>query len=381
MERKVFAWTPFWSILRKEFVHLRRDRMSLAMAVGIPLLMLFLFGYGINTDIRHLPTIVWDQSFSEESQNVIQCFINSTYFSIQGQAQSYDDIRKALATGRSRVAIVIPPDYSLRLQNGQRAAVEVLIDGSEPQSTQQAMHVAQGVIHSRGASLFGRKLGKEVALDEVLPLEAEVGVWYNPELKTHLFTIPALIGLIMQNVTMTLTAFALVREKERGTMEQLICTPIRPAELILGKLIPYVVVGMVTFALVLAAGTYWFAVPVRGSLSLLVSLAFLFILTSLSIGMLMSTFSENQLQAMQMAFAFILPSILLSGFVFPRETMPPFIRILGNFIPLTDFLVILRGIFLKEVGFDYLYGEVLTLTGFTALLFTLALLRFRKRVS
>ncbi|MTV48561.1 ABC transporter permease subunit [Heliobacillus mobilis] len=355
--------------------------MSLAMAVGIPLLMLFLFGYGINTDIRHLPTIVWDQSFSEESQNVIQCFINSTYFSIQGQAQSYDDIRKALATGRSRVAIVIPPDYSLRLQNGQRAAVEVLIDGSEPQSTQQAMHVAQGVIHSRGASLFGRKLGKEVALDEVLPLEAEVGVWYNPELKTHLFTIPALIGLIMQNVTMTLTAFALVREKERGTMEQLICTPIRPAELILGKLIPYVVVGMVTFALVLAAGTYWFAVPVRGSLSLLVSLAFLFILTSLSIGMLMSTFSENQLQAMQMAFAFILPSILLSGFVFPRETMPPFIRILGNFIPLTDFLVILRGIFLKEVGFDYLYGEVLTLTGFTALLFTLALLRFRKRVS
>ncbi|ABZ82974.1 abc transporter [Heliomicrobium modesticaldum Ice1] len=369
--------TPFWSVFRKEFLHLWRDRPSLAMAAGIPLMMLFLFGYGVNPDVRRLPTVVWDQCRSAESRELLQAFVNTTYFELKESAGGYGDIGQSLAAGRSRVALIIPPDFAANLQAGRLATIQVLLDGTEPQSTRQALQVAQSLVQAHGAQMLRQKEG---ALQQSFPLEARIGIWYNRELKTHFFTIPALIGLIMQNVTMTLTAFALVREKERGTMEQLIVTPVRPAELILGKLCPYVIVGMISFTLVLSAGSAWFSVPVRGSLPLLFGLAFLFVLTSLSIGMLMSTFSDNQLQAMQMAFAFILPSILLSGFVFPRETMPTPIRILGNFIPLTDFLVILRGIFLKEIGMGELYREVLSLAAFTVFLFVVALRRFRKRL-
>ena len=213
-----------------------------------------------------------------------------------------------------------------------------------------------------------------------LPVQLESRMLYNPNMDSVLFNIPGLIGLILQNVTVLLTAFALVREKERGTMEQLMVTPIKPVELILGKLIPYVIIGLLSFILVVLAGIYWFGVPLKGSFALLFILGLLFSITSLSIGILISTVAQTQLQAMQMAFVVILPSILLSGFIFPRETMPVFIQWLGGIIPLTYFVIILRGIFLKDSSITSLWSETLILAVFTVLICVIAVLRFRKKL-
>jgi ABC-2 type transport system permease protein len=212
------------------------------------------------------------------------------------------------------------------------------------------------------------------------PIEILPRVLYNPNMESLIFNIPALIGLIMQNVTAILTAFALVREKERGTMEQLVVTPIRPIELMLGKLLPYVFIGIFSFTIVLVTGVGWFGVPVKGSIPLLITLSLLFLITTLAVGMLISTVARTQLQAMQMSFAFILPSVLLSGFMFPRETMPVFIQWIGGMIPLTYFLEILRGIFLKESTLASLWQETLILSVFAILICLLATLKFKKKI-
>jgi len=257
----------------------------------------------------------------------------------------------------------------------------VLIDGTDPNIARTALATAQLVSSAYGGkmvqaetSLLAGPRGRQGGL------EAETRVLYNPEMKSLIFNIPGLIGLIMQNVTTMLTAFAMVREKERGTMEQLVVTPIRSGELILGKLIPYVGIGLFSFTLVLLAGTAWFRVPVQGSLTLLFLLSLLFLVTTLAIGLLISTLAQTQLQAMQLTFLLILPSILLSGFIFPRETMPPVIKGIGGLFPLTYFLVILRGVFLKGLSMEYLWRETMVLSIFAIMLCTLAMARYRKTV-
>ncbi|MBX6394896.1 MAG: ABC transporter permease [Alicyclobacillaceae bacterium] len=375
-----FSWSRFQAIALKEFLQIRRDPASLAIAAVMPLMLLLIFGYAVNTDVDHLPTAVWDQDQSQQSRELIRRFTNSQYFEPRYQVEGYEALQKLMDAGDIKVALVIPPDYSKNLDTNRPADVQVLVDGADPNTARTAVANAQLIVNNLAFEHQQAVFAREGMGSVVLPLQAQIRVLYNPDMKSLFFNIPALIGLIMQNVISILTAFAIVREKERGTMEQLIVTPVRPSELILGKLTPYVGIGMCSFLLVLGMGIAWFGVPVKGSLLLLVVLSLLFLVTSLAVGILVSTLARTQLQAMQISFGFILPSVVLSGFIFPRETMPWILKGISGLIPLTYFLEILRGIFLKGVGAAELWKEILYLAGFALLFCAVAIKRFRKKL-
>ncbi|MBP1931442.1 ABC transporter permease [Ammoniphilus resinae] len=379
-ERMGYSFIRFKSIIRKELLQIRRDPPSLAIAIVMPILMIFLFGYAVNTDVNHLPMGVWDQDKSSQSRELVQQFVNTEYYDYLYQIEGYEELQQSIDEGKVKVALVIPANYSTLLDTGKEAKLQLLIDGADPNTARTALANAQLLIQNKSTSIQLQKLEKQGLGPVEMPITLQSRVLYNPNMESLVFNIPALIGLIMQNVTAILTAFTLVREKERGTMEQLVVTPVRPLELIVGKLVPYIGIGMFSFCLVLLTGISWFGVPVKGSIILLVVLSLLFLITTLAIGILISTVSKTQLQAMQMSFAFILPSVLLSGFIFPRESMPMVVQWLGGAIPLTYFLEILRGIFLKGVSLHSLWDETLILSSFTVLICLVAILKFRKRI-
>jgi ABC-2 type transport system permease protein len=350
-----------WSIVAKEFIQIRRDPRTLAIVLVMPLMQLVLFGYAINTAVDHIATIVFDQSSDAQSRGFLNSFFNTGYFDLAGRAGSLDQVRQAIDAGRARVGIVVPPDFSRDLVAGRPPKAQVLVDGSDPNTAQTALLVA-GTLAQRG--------GQSVDMRPV--------VLYNPSMQSINFMIPGLLGLILQFQTLLLTAFAVVRERERGTLEQLVVTPIKSWELMLGKILPFVVVAFGNVLLASAIGRFWFGVEFAGNYLLLLALAGLFVLSSLGLGLLISTVSQTQAQAMQMALFVMLPSIILSGFVFPREGMPHPIRELGLLIPLTYFLQILRGIILKGVGVEVVWPEVLALAAFGVIVFGLSANRFRK---
>jgi len=350
-----------WSIVAKEFIQIRRDPRTLAIVLVMPLMQLVLFGYAINTAVDHIATIVFDQAQDAQSRGFLNSFFNTGYFDPTGQAGSLEQVRQAIDAGRARVGIVVPPEFSHDLVAGRPPKAQVLVDGSDPNTAQTALLVA-GTLAQRG--------GQSI---DVRPV-----VLYNPSMQSINFMIPGLLGLILQFQTLLLTAFAVVRERERGTLEQLVVTPIKSWELMLGKILPFVVVAFGNVLLASAIGRFWFGVEFAGNYLLLLALAGLFVLSSLGLGLLISTVSQTQAQAMQMALFVMLPSIILSGFVFPREGMPHPIRELGLLIPLTYFLQILRGIILKGVGVEVLWPEVLALAAFGVIVFGLSANRFRK---
>lgn len=377
-----FSWVRFLAVLRKEFLHIRRDRASLIMAIAMPIGMLLLFGYAVNTDVDHLPTVVWDQSQTADSREFITSMRNTQYLNPDDFVQGYQQIEGYLDSGKARVAVIIPPDFGKELQkdNGQ-ADVQILVDGSDPTVARAAMSAVQMLGLNKSLEIQGVRLAaRGAAAGTNMPLNVETRVWYNPDMKSMVFNIPALIGLILQNVIAMLTSFSIVREKERGTMEQVVVTPIRSLELLLGKLLPFVFIGFVSLTLILATGIFWFGVIPSGSIQLLVLLSTIFLFTILAIGLLISSVARTQLQAMQMTFILILPSILLSGFIFPRETMPTFLKILGGLFPLTYFLEIVRGIFLKGVGMEYLWQDTLILCAFAIILVGIAAKKFKKNL-
>lgn len=375
-----FSPARYWSVVKKEIIQVKRDRPSLAIALAMPLMMLFLFGYAVNTDVSDIKTAVWDQSPSAYSRELVSQLENTRVFQVVAHAGSYREIEAMLDDGSASVALVIPPDYVRKRDRGEMAEVQMLIDGSDPNIARTASSNAQLIVQNNAITIQEERMQKQ-GLGPMEPaVELDTRVLFNPNMESIVFNIPGLIGLIMQNVTMILTAFSLVREKERGTMEQLIVTPIRPLELLLGKITPYVFIGFFSFCLVLLLGTAWFGVPVKGSAALLVSLSVLFLVTTLTLGIFISTVARTQLQAMQIAFAFILPSVLLSGFMFPRETMPVVIQWLGGIVPLTYFLEILRGIFLKGVGLEALWKDMIGMVVFFLLMISVAILRFRKKI-
>jgi ABC-2 type transport system permease protein len=370
----------YWSIVKKEFIQIKRDKASFGIAIGMPVMMMLLFGYAVATQLEHISTVVLDQSRTAESRELVKSFQNTLYFDIKEQVNSMEAVEQSISSGKAHAALVIPPDYSTELLNKERPQVQLIIDGSDPTTARTAF--SSGMM---AGERYGMKVMEE--LGEKLPQKAQIGgvevstrVLYNPSLRNQNFTIPGLVGLIMQNITVLLTAFALVRERERGTIEQLIVTPIKSSELILGKLTPYVLIGFLDFLFSLALGMLWFQVPIRGSLSLLIFLGAGFVICALAIGILISTISKTQLQAMQLSFLIILPSVLLSGFVFPREAMPQIIQWLGYAMPLTYFLNILRGIITKGVGMEYLIKDVVMLFGLGAFLLGLSVVRFRKKL-
>lgn len=369
------------SVVKKEIIQIRRDPPSLAMAFVVPVMMLLIFGYAVTTDVEHIDTAVLDQTNSLESRQLVEVFRNTGYFDTETYVQNFAELTTLIDTGRARVGIIIPPDYTNKLKRNEEAQLQLIVDGSDPLVARTALSTAQVVAQHEAFDLKVqtlRQTGLPVNLQPAIDLRFRI--WYNPNMESMKFNIPGLIGLIMQNITMMLTAFAMVRERERGTLEQLIITPVKPFELIVGKLIPYIFIAFIDILIILGFGTFWFNVPVNGSILLLLGLSFIFLMGALGLGMFVSTLAKTQLQAMQVSFMIILPSVLLSGFMFPRESMPKIIQLIGYVIPLTYFLRILRGIVLKGVGFAYLWQDVILLTVFAAAILTLSIVRMKKRL-
>ena len=359
-------------MLWKEFIQLRRDRLTFALMTALPAVQLMLFGYAIQTDVRKLPTVVLDESRTSESRALIQVLQNTDNFLVVASVNSRALAQRWIERGAARVALVIPPDYQRQLRRGQTGRAQLLIDAADPQSSGAAIAGAQLAAQARGAQLLASRF--KIAP----PVEIRVRPWYNPAQRSAVFIVPGIVGILL-TITMTLiTSTAVVRERERGTLEQLIVTPIGKTSLMLGKLIPFVLVGYVQMSVVLLLGTTFFKIPIRGSLPLLYGLALVFIVASLGIGLIISTIARNQLQAMQLSFFFMLPNILLSGYVFPRAAMPLPAQWIGALLPLTWFLEILRGVLLKGVGIRDLWEELAVLATFAVVLLVIAVRRFSK---
>ena len=352
------------AIAAKEFRHLQRDELSRAMILGIPLVMTLLFGYAINTDVRHLPAAVVDSAETSASRLLIAQAQATRLVDIIAHYESAAELERALARGEIAVGIFVPPDFEQRLARRDRPLAQLLIDGSDP------------VVQSAARTL-GQLPAAE--LEPSLP-GLELKIFYNPERRSPLFIVPGLCGVIL-NLTMVLfTAVAIVRERERGNMELLITTPIRGIELMIGKILPYLLIGYVQVTIIMLLGIWLFDVPMTGALSDFLMGVGLFVIAALTLGLVISTVATNQFQAFQMTFMSFLPQLLLSGFMFPFEGMPRPAQWLAELFPLTHFLRIVRGIVLKEADLLLLWRDVWPLVAFFALFLILATLRFRKRL-
>ena len=367
-------------MIAKEFIQLRRDALAVTLALFVPVAMLFIFGWAINTDVKHIPTAVFDQSGSVEARTLLEAFQNSQYFNIRYWASSHSELRRLIDDGSAKVGVVIPPDYAKQLSR-QTANIQVLVDASDPMVATSAVNAAS----SLGAQLSLQVLTRNPAgaapmrRDEP-PVDFRVRAWYNPDLASAIFIVPGLIGALLMQTTITAMAVTVVREREKGTLEALIVSPIRRWELMLGKIVPNLLVayGQMTMALLVAY--FVFDVPIRGSLVLLYVLSLVYMMGTLGIGIYVSTAARTVPQAMQLSFLTFLPSIYLSGLLFPIEGMPWGAQYLAHVIPLTYYLRIVRGIILKGVGLDYLWPNLLPLLVFGAVVFTLSVLRFRKQL-
>lgn len=370
----------FKSIIKKEFIQIKRDKASFGIAIGMPIMMMLLFGYAVSTQLENISTVVLDQSKTTESRELVKSFQNTLYFDIKEEVNSMDTVTQDINSGKIHAAIIIPPHYSTLLLNKEKPTIQLLIDGSDPTTARTAFSSGVMAGQSQGLKVMSNLSEKLSQKPQVGGIDVSTKVLYNPSLRNQNFTIPGLVGLVMQNITVLLTAFALVRERERGTIEQLIVSPLKSTELILGKLVPYVIIGFLDFLFSLALGMLWFNVPIHGSLGLLIFLGAGFVICALAIGILISTISKTQLQAMQLSVLIILPSVLLSGFVFPREAMPKIIQLLGYALPLTYFLNILRGIITKGVGMEYLFKDVALLFSLGLVLLIISIARFKKKL-
>ena len=365
-----------WGIVVKEFVQMRRDRLTFAMILGIPLLQLTLFGYAINSDPRHLPAAVRVADQGPQGRTVLAALRNSTYFNFVREVWTEAEGREALARGEVQFVVNIPEDFSRALLRGDRPAILVEADASDPVATGNAL----GSLGTLLTSALRNDLKGPLAFLAAGsgPLELRVHALYNPEAITQYNIVPGLMGVILTMTMIMITGLAITRERERGTMENLLSMPTRPTEVLVGKIIPYVVVGYIQVAVILLASHFLFQVPMRGSIPLLLGAAFVFITANLAMGITFSTVARNQLQAMQMTFFVFLPSILLSGFMFPFRGMPRWAQYIGEVLPLTHFLRIVRGILLKGNGAAEILPELWPILLFAAVVLTLGIKRYRQ---
>jgi drug efflux transport system permease protein len=367
-------------IVVKELLHLRRDLLTLTLTLVVPVGLLFIFGWAINTDVKHVPTAVWDQSGSLEARRLLEAMANSQYFDIRRWVRSQAELTRLIDDGTVKVGVVIPPDFAIRWSR-QQAHVQVSVDASDPQVATSALNAASSLGAQRSLQVLTELTsGSPVARNVAPPLDVRVRAWYNPDLLSAVFIVPGLIGALLMQTTIAAMAVSVVREREKGTLEALIVSPIRRWELLLGKIVPNLLVAYGQMTMLLIVAHFVFDVPIRGSLLLLYSLALVFMLGTLGIGIFVSTASRTVPQAMQLAFLTFLPSTYLSGLLFPIEGMPTAAQYLASIIPLTYFLRIVRGIVLKGVGFEYLWPSFLPLVVFGAVIFSLAVLTFRKQL-
>jgi ABC-2 type transport system permease protein len=368
------AESPFWPMLWKEFVQMRRDRLTLAMLVVIPAIQLVVFGFAIRTEVRDLRTVVLDESRSSESRALIDVMRNTGNFMIVGTVENRAELRDRIERGSAQAAIVIPPEYQRDLKRGRTAQVQVIIDAADPLSSNSAIGGATLAGAARSAALL------DPAGVRTVPIDVRVRPWYNPALRSSAFIVPGIIGVLLSMTLVVIMSMAIVRERERGTLEQLVVTPIDKTSLMLGKIIPFVVVGYVQMTVVLVLGKLLFDTPIRGSLVLLYTLTAAFIVANLALGLFISTAVKTQVQATQLGLVFLMPNILLSGFMFPRDAMPDIARWIGSALPLTYYLDVLRGVLLKDAGVSALWPDALVLTAFATALVALSVARFRKTV-
>ncbi|MBN2310835.1 MAG: ABC transporter permease [Candidatus Hydrogenedentes bacterium] len=362
------------SIIYKEVFHTLRDRRTLLLVLLIPGVDLLMFGYAIDLNVKNIPTVVYDLDGRRESRELLDKFKNSGYFNFIGTVGSDQEMRDYIVRGKAQVGIKIAPDYSDKLVTGKSAQLQVLIDGSDSTVAMQALNVVNAISLRESLDVLSDTLD----VTRELPVDARPRVLFNPDLRTPNFMVPGLVGIVMQVVTMLMTSFAVVKEKENGTLEQLMVTPVSRLGLMLGKLLPYAVLGTVETATVLLIMRYVFDVPIAGSLMLLAGFALCFLFTALGMGLLVSTVATNQMQAVQLSVVFILPSVLLSGFVFPRESMPAIIYAIGQIIPATYFIQVLRGIILRDAGFMDLWTQGAWLLGMGLTVLVIATARFHK---
>jgi ABC-2 type transport system permease protein len=362
-----------WAVVQKEILHILRDRRTLILIVMMPLVQLAIYGYAIDTDVKHIATVLYDEDGTPMSRRLVSAFERSDYFDFKHRVSSQAQIKKLLDRGDVKAGLHIPPDFTKDLLAGRRANLQLLIDGTDSNPANTALNTGQSIVQN-----FVQREG--LVPVQVLPVDYRPRLWYNPDLKSSFFMIPGLVGLLLQLLVPMISATAIVREKERGNIEQLLVTPIKPYELIFGKLIPYVFVGIFIAALVVSGAYFLFHVPIRGNPLTLFTLTVLFITVCLGLGLFASTIAENQQQASQIIMFFAAPSILLSGFIFPREAMPFPIYQLTFLIPLTYFLRIARGIILKGLGFSDLWPQILPLGFIAVAVLAVSIRKFHKRL-
>ncbi len=378
----------FVAVLTKEFAHVRRQPSTLIFVLLVPLMQTIIFGFALNTQIENIPMVVYDQDGRRLGRELIDAFLNTRRFTITSRALDEESFRRAMTSGKAKVGLRIPPNYSDRIIRGEQVIVQMLIDGSDSQVATSALNTAQllglnlsvGIARAKGEALQVAP-ARDLRGRGALPIEIRPRLLYNPDLESSHFFVPGLVGIILQLITVFLTSFAVVRERELGTLEQLFVTPVGRSGLLLGKLVPYAVLGFVETLIILVAMVYLFGVPINGSIPLLLALTMLFMVCSLGLGLLVSTVAKTQLEAMQFAFIIMLPSVLLSGFMFPRSEMPLPIYLASFAIPVTYFIEILRGVVLRGADLFDLTNSVFGLVICTVVILGLSITRFRKQLA
>jgi drug efflux transport system permease protein len=379
------SWMRLTALIQKETAQQLRDGRTLLYLIGLPLVELFLFAYAVSLTVYHIPTVVADQSQDAQSRAFVRAMVNSQYFDLTMVVPDEAHVRQAIDDGQVKAGIIIPPNFSTNIEQG-KAHVTILLDGSDSYSVQSGYSAASLVSQSYSLQLSTQKIEQSggqallVAQAASMPITNSFRVLYNPDFRDLWFVLPAILGMLLQTAAVSQAALIVVREREVGTMEQILATPTRPLELLIGKLIPLLVLCFFIIGLILALGVFWFGVAFKGNLLLYLPLTLLFIVSSLGLGFLISTISQNQRQAQQASTVLMLFSMLLTGVVYPRNTMPFIPQLIGSMLPLTYFIRISRGVIMKGVGLSFLWSDVLALGMYSVVVLLVAALNFKKRL-
>lgn len=375
------------AIVRKEWIQIKRDKLTLIIIIFMPILQLLATGLAIQKDVRDLPTVICDLNKTEESRMLIDALRNSHYFMPKYNVHSQKEVKKRITAGNAQVGIIIPDNYSKNLINGKTAEVNMIVDGSNGGAARLAINMGNLVVSNIGQDILKQRLQRLQSLSDDFavkvdqPIAMYSQVLYNPDLKFAFFIVPGLLGMILQMITMLFTSFAIVRERERGTLEQLMVTPIKSTELMIGKLIPYVAIGFIDMILCILVMVWFFSIPISGQFWVLIVTSTIFLICCLAIGMLISTFAQTQVQAIQVTFSISVPTLLLTGFVFPLEPMPLYVKWFSYLLPLTYYLDIIRGIVIRGAGMLELWPQTLILLVFSIGLIYFSVIRFKKKIA
>jgi ABC-2 type transport system permease protein len=366
-------WNRIKALVWKEVLQLRRDRLTLGFILGMPLMQIFIFGFAINTDVKHLPAVVFDESRSQESRDFVDGLVATQYFDLKSMVASEAAFREEVDAGRAQVGVWFPPDYARKLRSGATGEVMVVVDASNPTTAGNAIATAFGVAQLRSSTILFDRMGFGQASRPANPIDLRIRPWYNPNLRSPNFIVPGLVGVILSMTCVIFASASIVKEKERGTLDQVMVTPVTPLELFLGKVIPVVGMAYLQMTVLFLAARILFHVPIAGSVLLLYVSAFFFLVPMLGIGIKLSTMAETQAQSNQMATLTFLPFVFLSGYIFPIEGMPRVFQWVTELIPLTHFLIMVRAIVLRGVGITAFWIPLLKLVGLTIVIWAVAL--------